>query len=240
MRFKLRAKGVRIVGSAWPRSLSSALGDVRHVLRRFIRQLRFDRVKTGLDGMGGNKGAVCARFLLGSISVCLIDVHLASGQTAVAERSQHLTQVMADAFQGTSMKGASRPAKNGFERSSVYHATAHQVCIITGDFNARLDLAKDAWPSGAQQEWLARDQIMLGQVASLRGFREGVITFPPTYKYKIGTNALNTKRCPAWCDRVVYKADGVEADLLEYSSFPGLRYTSDHHPVAALFEVRGH
>ncbi|CAE7383427.1 Inpp5e [Symbiodinium natans] len=88
------------------------------------------------------------------------------------------------------------------------------------------------------QAWLARDQIMLGQVSSLRGFREGVICFPPTYKYKIGTSTLNTKRCPAWCDRVVYKvSSNAHADLLEYVSFPDLKLTSDHHPVAALMQV---
>ncbi|CAK9018403.1 4 [Durusdinium trenchii] len=204
-----------------------------------LRQLRIDRVKTGLDGMGGNKGGVCARFLLGSLSVCLVNVHLASGQHATTERSQHLAQVLSDAFQGTSAKGALRPKKLGFERSSVYHVEAHELCIITGDFNSRLDLPKEAqWPSGPQEAWLARDQIMLGQVSSLRGYREGVITFAPTYKYKIGTDALNTKRAPAWCDRVVFKSEApCQLQLLEYASLPDLRFTSDHHPVTALFEV---
>eukprot|EP00435_Cladocopium_sp_Y103_P029124 s845_g7.t1 len=119
------------------------------------------------------------------------------------------------------------------------------------------DLPKEAqWESETQEEWLLRDQIMLGQVSSLRGFREGVITFAPTYKYKIGTNMLNTKRAPAWCDRVVFKVDAsCRAELLEYLSFPTLKLTSvtgpqngdsresvsnkekDHHPVTALFEI---
>eukprot|EP00439_Symbiodinium_sp_Y106_P065180 s1231_g10.t1 len=174
-------------------------------------------VLAGLDGIGGNKGGVCARFLLGSLSVCTVNVHLASGQQAVNERNQHLGQVLSDAFQSMSSKGALRPAKNGFERTSSHRVAQHDLCIIAGDFNARLDLPKEAsWPQGPQEAWLALDQIMLGQVSSLRGFREGVICFPPTYKYKIGTSILNTKRCPAWCDRVVYKASSTAvADLLE-------------------------
>eukprot|EP00435_Cladocopium_sp_Y103_P031470 s845_g8.t1 len=104
-----------------------------------LRQLRIDRVKTGLDGIGGNKGGVCARFLLGHMSVCFVNVHLASGQNAVGERSQHLAQVLTDAFQGVSAKGAQRPKKHSFERSSIYHIAAHELCIIAGDFNSRLD-----------------------------------------------------------------------------------------------------
>ena len=205
---------------------------------RSLRQLRIDRVKTGLDGIGGNKGGVCARFLLGHMSVCFVNVHLASGQNAVVERSQHLAQILSDAFQGISAKGAQRPKKNGFERSSIYHVAAHELCIITGDFNSRLDLPKECqWESETQEEWLLRDQIMLGQVSSLRGFREGVLTFAPTYKYKIGSNMLNTKRAPAWCDRVVFKVDAsCRTELLEYTSLPSLKLTSDHHPVMALFE----
>lgn len=205
---------------------------------RSLRQLRIDRVKTGLDGIGGNKGGVCARFLLGHMSICFVNVHLASGQNAVMERSQHLAQVLSDAFQGISAKGAQRPKKNGFERSSIYHVAAHELCIIAGDFNSRLDLPKEGqWESETQEEWLLRDQIMLGQVSSLRGFREGVLTFAPTYKYKIGSNMLNTKRAPAWCDRVVFKVDpSCRTELLEYASLPSLNLTSDHHPVMALFE----
>ncbi|CAE7383413.1 Synj2 [Symbiodinium natans] len=121
-------------------------------LQPCVRQLRIDRVKTGLDGIGGNKGGVCARFLLGSLSVCAVNVHLASGQHAVSERSQHLGQVLSDAFQSTSSKGALRPAKNGFERTSSYRIAQHDLCIITGDFNARLDLPKEAsWPQGSQE-----------------------------------------------------------------------------------------
>ncbi|CAE8656859.1 unnamed protein product, partial [Polarella glacialis] len=212
---------------------------VRSCLRPYIRDLHCDRVKTGLDGIGGNKGGVVVRFVLGQVSVCFMNVHLASGQNAAAERNQHLATVLADAFHATSTKGGARPGKNGFERQSRYSAGLHHLSVILGDFNSRLDLPKDTpWPSGSQQSWLSRDQILLGQASSLRGFREGVISFPPTYKYNIGSSALNTKRCPAWCDRIVYKADyGTEVELGEYASFPDLRHTSDHHPVAARFQV---
>lgn len=214
---------------------------VRDWLKPYVRELHFDRVKTGLDGMGGNKGGICARLVLGNLSMCFVNVHLASGQNATAERNQHLLQILSDSFQSTSCKGGTRSSKNGFERSSKYHISQHQFSLIFGDFNIRLDLPKDAgWPSGLQDKWLEHDQMLLGHMSSVRGFREGIISFPPTYKYKIGSQALNTKRCPAWCDRVIYKADkGLEVNLLEYDSLSALNLTSDHHPVLAHFILAG-
>lgn len=140
----------------------------------------------------------------------------------------------------------------GFRRQSRYVASLHHLAVVFGDFNSRLDLPKDEsdenpgkkdeskhkWPAGDQKAWLQRDQVLLGQVSSLRGFREGLIRFPPTYKYKVGTNDLSDTRVPAWCDRVVFKTEhDTNVELLEYDSFGSLRCTSDHHPIAAQFQV---
>eukprot|EP00927_Polykrikos_kofoidii_P084042 TRINITY_DN8755_c0_g1_i2.p1 TRINITY_DN8755_c0_g1~~TRINITY_DN8755_c0_g1_i2.p1 ORF type:complete len:1154 (-),score=179.45 TRINITY_DN8755_c0_g1_i2:87-3548(-) len=215
---------------------------VREGLIPFVDELDCDRVKTGLDGVGGNKGCVCARWYLGDISVCVMNVHLASGQNASSERNQHITQILADAFQGISVvRGARRRAKRGFQRQSRYQAAKHHFTVIFGDFNSRLENTEAANLTGPPQtEWLRFDQLLLGLAPGLRGFREGVVHFPPTYKYRPGTTELDTKRVPAWCDRVVYQAKyGAEAELLEYTSFPRLMFTSDHHPVAAQFTLSG-
>lgn len=213
---------------------------IREELRPYFHGLDCDRVKTGLDGVGGNKGCVCARFALGDITFCFVNVHLASGQHASAERNQHLGQILSDAFQATSRnRGSTRPSKQGFHRSGAYHIARHHLAVITGDFNSRLDLPKEeAWPPGPQHSWVERDQILLGHLSNLRGFREGVVSFKPTYKYVPGTGELASNRCPAWCDRVVYQAEyGLVLEMLEYDSFPAMYNTSDHHPVAAHFEV---
>lgn len=212
---------------------------IRDWLAPYLLELDYDRVKTGLDGMGGNKGGVCARLQLGSLSACFVNVHLPSGQSATAERNQNLAQVLADAFQRTSTRGATRPQKKGFARCSQNTVARHNFVVVFGDFNSRLDQPKeDLWPQGPPEAWLRRDQMLLGLMPTLRGFREGVISFPPTYKYVVGTGRLSTSRIPSWCDRVVYKAEAdCEVELVEYSSFPELMRTSDHHPVAALFQV---
>jgi len=225
---------------------------IRKGLMPHVDDVDCDRVKTGVDGKAGNKGCVCLRLRLGELSLCFINVHLASGQHAVAERNAHVTQVIKDAFQSVSQRGATRPAKCGFQRRSEYYVGLHHMCIILGDFNARLDLPSEAaWPTNLSvdasgetlsEEWqvyLKRDQLLLGQMSSLRGFREGMIRFPPTYKYAAtGSNQLATSRCPAWCDRVVFKTEyGTETELLEYKAFLEVKRTSDHRPVAAQILV---
>jgi len=46
----------------------------------------------------------------------------------------------------------------------------------------------------------------------LRHFSEMKLDFAPTYKYDLGTDVYDTsdkKRIPAWCDRILWKGNGV-------------------------------
>ena len=82
------------------------------------------------------------------------------------------------------------------------------------------------------REALAEEQI-------ISQFKEGEISFQPTYKYDTGTHNFDTsrkQRVPSWTDRILYMDDGSRMRLLEYGSVPGVSI-SDHKPVIAMFEV---
>ena len=70
-------------------------------------------------------------------------------------------------------------------------------------------------------------------------FTEADITFPPTYKFDPETDLYDTnetKRVPAWCDRVIWRPRGGCVHPVLYQSHPQYRQ-SDHKPVTALLEV---
>lgn len=52
-------------------------------------------------------------------------------------------------------------------------------------------------------------QVIAGRKAFHDGWREGPITFLPTYKYDVGSVALfdssEKRRAPSWCDRILYR-----------------------------------
>jgi len=207
---------------------------VHEALAPYVRQLCCDRVKTGFGGFAANKGGVCVRFAVGEISTCFMNVHLPSGTGASAKRDWHLQKVMSQALQRTPVCGGS------LWPSPLAGVAPHNFTVIFGDFNSRLELEgnmklKAARPSPALLDY---DELLQGRFPSIGEFREGLVKFPPTFKYIPGTDEFCPGRNPAWCDRVVFKADrGAKAELLEYSSLHELRHTSDHRPVAAQFRV---
>ncbi|OBA21843.1 DNase I-like protein [Metschnikowia bicuspidata var. bicuspidata NRRL YB-4993] len=65
------------------------------------------------------------------------------------------------------------------------------------------------------------------------GFDEPCITFHPTYKFHLNTAIYNSKRCPLWCDRILYQSTykkGKVPVIHEYNS-ASTYLRSDHRPV---------
>ena len=85
-------------------------------------------------------------------------------------------------------------------------------------------------------------QLVHNRGFRLRGFVEGPITFPPTYKYDRRSTEYDTsekRRSPAWCDRILVKAAPKRNVELLPESYR--RYevdVSDHRPVSAAYSVQ--
>lgn len=58
-----------------------------------IKRLESEEVKTGLGGKLGNKGGVVIRFSVDDSSVCLINVHLESGQKNTVDRLKNIQEI---------------------------------------------------------------------------------------------------------------------------------------------------
>ena len=95
----------------------------------------------------------------------------------------------------------------------------HDIVLFLGDLNYRLTkqisdenvfayIKADKCLDLVQNYDQLTQEMDFGNV--FQDFHEGLVTFPPTYKYIPGTSELDRRpekknRCPAWCDRILWR-----------------------------------
>ena len=190
-----------------------------------IRKVQTKKVKLGLKGYAGNKGAIGTRLDLWDSSLCVINVHL----TPHTERSLERNKGIFEIFRNMKFQN----------EDSELCVDEHETIFWLGDFNYRVDLPSGKIKALVSQKELKQLQKFDQLNRARQGFRvlaeyhEGEIGFLPTFKYHIESDQFNFKRNPAWCDRILYKG---EARLEFYGSGQGVVY-SDHKPVIGRFEL---
>jgi hypothetical protein len=180
--------------------------------------------KTGLSGMAGNKGGCAIRFEYSNTRLCFVTAHLAAGFANYDERNRDYSTI-----------------SHGLRFQKNRTIEDHDTIIWLGDFNYRIGLGDQRVREFVRQKQYdilyENDQLNLQMIAgrTFPFYSEGVIRFPPTYKYNIGTDDYDTSekaRIPAWCDRVLWKGSNLKQKKYEMAC---LRF-SDHRPVWASFE----
>jgi Endonuclease/Exonuclease/phosphatase family len=219
---------------------------VKSSIRSRIQDVHAAQVKLGMGGLHGNKGALIVRFLLDDSSVCFINCHLAAGQRQTVHRNNDVAAIMeAECLPPQhDMTARSDMFVSGGDGSMILD---HEICILNGDLNYRIDtIPRDTVIAAVKERNLAklldRDQLLVSRRKNpgfrLRAFNESPITFAPTYKYDVGTDAYDSsekKRAPAWCDRLLYRGVG-RIKQLDYRRHE-VR-VSDHRPVSGFFKLR--
>mmetsp|Transcript_16082 Transcript_16082/g.27153 ORF Transcript_16082/g.27153 Transcript_16082/m.27153 type:complete len:319 (-) Transcript_16082:43-999(-) len=202
------------------------------------------KVKVGVKGVAGNKGAVCIRFQIEEQSFFIMNCHLASGRHKGQERVGQLATIFKSAF------------KNNL-RNRGMTIENHSQAIILGDLNFRIgDMERDEVLNKVRQEriqdLLDRDDLIKAfdkscfamvkrqdspyQDMLFSQFQEGHINFKPTYKYDLYSDQFDTskkQRVPAYCDRILWKRN-QNIRQVYYDSVHQVTF-SDHRPVVAYF-----
>jgi len=126
----------------------------------------------------------------------------------------------------------------------------HDMIFWLGDFNYRIEESltlEQIYEKIETEDWeFLRDHDQLnierqGQRV-FQGFEEGIINFPPTYKYQPGTELYERrpgkkKREPAWCDRILWmKHPGLRNEIRQHDYRRAELLVSDHKPVSASFD----
>lgn len=135
------------------------------------------------------------------------------------------------------------------------------MIIWLGDFNYRLGNIsyEDAINCIKQEDFqtlLRYDQLRKEMKAGrvFQGMREGLLNFPPTYKFDRGEQSLHgydsseKRRVPAWCDRILFRDNrsgkSTKCDLscpvvssIEWYNACMAITESDHKPVMCMFNL---
>ncbi|OVA14834.1 Inositol polyphosphate-related phosphatase [Macleaya cordata] len=233
---KARAKYVRIVSKQMVGIYISIW--VRKRLRRHINNLKVSPVGVGLMGYMGNKGSVAVSMSLFQTRLCFVCSHLTSGHKEGDEQRRN-----SDVYE--ILRRTRFP--------SVFHADqaetilAHDQIFWFGDLNYRLNMldaevrklvARKQWDGLINSDQLIKE-LRSGHVFD--GWMEGVIDFPPTYKYEFNSDKYvgeypkegEKKRSPAWCDRILWFGKGIKQLCYKRADIR----LSDHRPVSSSFLI---
>lgn len=193
-----------------------------------------------------NKGALILRFIYDDTSLCLVNCHLAAGQSQTLNRNNDAAAIL----ESTMLPGECHSVTRcdtyigGGDGSMILD---HEICVLKGDLNYRIDtMGRDtvikAISNNNFEKLLERDQLLVSRRRNpgfrLRAFTESMITFAPTYKYDVGSDKYDTSekhRAPAWCDRILYRG-ASKIKQIQYRRHE--TRVSDHRPVSGTFKMR--
>ncbi|KAK3134980.1 hypothetical protein QOZ80_5BG0413170 [Eleusine coracana subsp. coracana] len=187
-------------------------------------------------GYIGNKGSISVSMSIHQTQFCFVCCHLAAGEKEGDElkRNSNVEEIIRrTVFNPVPVLGMPMRIHD------------HERIIWLGDLNYRINLSYEkAHELISKQDWaglLEEDQLKreFGEGCKFDGWVEGLISFPPTYKYEfdsenyVSDEPKSGRRTPAWCDRILSYGKGIR--LLSYKR--GELTLSDHRPVSAVYVV---
>lgn len=211
---------------------------VRKRLRRHVNNLKVSPVGVGLMGYMGNKGSVSVSMTLYQSRLCFVCSHLTSGQKDGKEHKRNAD--VNEIIRRTRFSSV-------FDSGQPQTIPSHDQVFWFGDLNYRLNtsesvvrrlVAQKKWEELSNYDQLTRE-LHTGHVFD--GWREGVLDFPPTYKYEFNSDRYigetpkegEKKRSPAWCDRILWMGKGIKQMCYKNADIR----MSDHRPVSSVFQV---
>ncbi|KAG9037180.1 hypothetical protein FRB95_006433 [Tulasnella sp. JGI-2019a] len=223
------------------------------ILRRPLRPHIGDISSTS-SGQGvmwlGNKGGVAIQFRIYDTMLTFVNSHLAAFDDQIERRNSDYSELRrALSFHTPAVvPKASDESMPMTHYSDIFNS---DYVFWLGDLNYRIELPDhdvrvllvEAAQGGADFSRLLSfdqltDQRRLGR--AFAEFIEGPITFPPTYRCEINSvaeTAYDTKRRPAWTDRIFYRNAGwLSFKQTAYAPHPSIRM-SDHKPVTSDFQL---
>ncbi|KAJ7886213.1 DNase I-like protein [Mycena olivaceomarginata] len=216
---------------------------VKNTERMSVKDNVITSMKRGMGGRYGNKGGIITRLVIEDSSICFINCHLAAGQHATRARNADIAAMLEERSLLPESENEPLAYVGGGDGQM---ALDHEIVFLNGDMNYRIDQRRDniiaAVRANEIESLLPHDQLLkeikYNRSCRLRGFLEGPLTFPPTYKYDRHSTQYDSSekaRAPAWCDRVLWRTRVPNrVQQLHYQRYEA--NVSDHRPVSAAFK----
>ncbi|CAH1436782.1 unnamed protein product [Lactuca virosa] len=190
---------------------------VKKELVPYIGHLRTSCISRGILGYLGNKGCISVSMTFKQTSFCFVCSHLASGEKEGDELRRNLDVI--EILKSTQFPKICR-TPNAKVPDKILE---HDRVIWLGDLNYRIALSYHETKKFLEQnDWdalLNKDQLKMEREAGrvFKGWKEGKIFFPPTYKYSYNSDlyagdtikSKSKRRTPAWCDRILWYGEGI-------------------------------
>ncbi|KIL66111.1 hypothetical protein M378DRAFT_192118 [Amanita muscaria Koide BX008] len=235
---------------------------VRKPVAPYFTDVKTGAVGAGLMGVMGNKGATAVRLTFTpkqddregvntpkSTVLTFVNAHLAAFDEMVDRRNVDFHDLSKRLIFETRVE-QEEEIEEGIDASIPWIGLFNTDALFwLGDLNYRIDLPDiDIREILSSKIWENKDGIMQEHDQLIKSrrtgkaftnFHEAQIRFPPTYRFTPGilTDGYNSKRKPAWTDRILLLAGPtVKIRQLSYSNHPKITM-SDHRPVLADFEI---
>ncbi|GKU95712.1 hypothetical protein SLEP1_g9036 [Rubroshorea leprosula] len=184
------------------------------------------------------QGSVSVSMSLFQSRLCFVCSHLTSGQKDGAEQRRNAD--VHEIIRRTHFSSI-------LEVDQPRTIASHDQIFWFGDLNYRLNMldaevrrlvALRRWDELINNDQLS-EELRSGHVFD--GWKEGLIDFPPTYKYEMNSDRYvgenpkegEKKRSPAWCDRILWMGKGIRQLTYQSAEIK----ISDHRPVSSIFLV---
>lgn len=226
---------------------------IRRSLLPHAQKMAITTVATGALGTMGNKGAVGLHLGLCRSNLCFINMHLAAGQKNVVKRNNDVSKIFMGMDFNTTKRPISLETRGGNSAQSElqfqypeFLPHNNDVIVVAGDLNYRVNLTyRESLQLAMKKDYatLLKHDEFVKELANTHspwmGFVELTPTYPPTYRYDIGTNNYDTsekQRVPSYTDRIAIwtrRRDHQSSIRLERLQALTDVMSSDHKPVQA-------
>jgi len=183
------------------------------------------------------KGAIGVQLDVYGSKFLFLNSHFHSGQNNIGSRIANYLNI------ATVLK-----IEDSHASDSILNSELFDGIFWFGDLNFRISQPSTLLKESIQdntydiREFVKCDQLTnymrLGRC--FPGYKEGKITFLPTYKFQINTSNYDNiiERVPSYTDRILYRSSDTSIiESCSYNSVPSIK-CSDHKPVFAMFKVK--